>query len=100
MPTDNGTHRCYTRATSGEGNSTHTLQLLVVTAALSAAVQFGIAQDSGPRLTTIHSFKGGKTGATPYAPVVIGAAGILYGTTEQGGTLTYPCQVSPPTGGC
>jgi uncharacterized repeat protein (TIGR03803 family) len=40
--------------------------------------------------TVLHSFKGtGGDGATPVAPVVMDAAGNLYGTTEYGGL--YSC---------
>ena len=36
--------------------------------------------------TVIHSFTGAPDGANPYAGLVIGSSGILYGTTENGGT--------------
>jgi uncharacterized repeat protein (TIGR03803 family) len=35
--------------------------------------------------TVLHSFEGGNDGATPQAGVVIGANGVLYGTTYAGG---------------
>ena len=35
--------------------------------------------------TVLHSFKGGKDGEYPYASVIRGAAGNLYGTTYAGG---------------
>lgn len=37
----------------------------------------------------LHSFTGGSDGANPYAPVVIGSGGVLYATTEKGGTSGY-----------
>jgi uncharacterized repeat protein (TIGR03803 family) len=42
--------------------------------------------------TVLHSFKGtGGDGATPVAPVVMDAAGNLYGTTEYGGIFGNGC---------
>jgi uncharacterized repeat protein (TIGR03803 family) len=38
--------------------------------------------------TVLYNF-GGNDGANPYAGVVIGAGGVLYGTTEFGGTMGY-----------
>lgn len=35
--------------------------------------------------TTIYSFTGGDDGQSPLAPVILGSAGNLYGTTENGG---------------
>ncbi len=40
---------------------------------------------SGWVLTPLYNFRGGNDGATPYARVVFGPDGILYGTTRQGG---------------
>jgi uncharacterized repeat protein (TIGR03803 family) len=40
---------------------------------------------SGWVLTPLHNFQGGNDGATPYARVIVGPDGILYGTTRQGG---------------
>jgi uncharacterized repeat protein (TIGR03803 family) len=52
------------------------------------------------RLRTLHSFTGEPDGANPYGGVVIGKDGVLYGTTQQGGTLGYPLgtvfSVTPP----
>ena len=38
--------------------------------------------------TVLHSFTGGHDGAVPYASVVFGPNGNLYGTSEFGGNLT------------
>lgn len=35
--------------------------------------------------TVVHAFAGGSDGANPAGPLIIDAAGNLYGTTEQGG---------------
>lgn len=37
-------------------------------------------------LTVPHSFQGGADGAYPTAPLVVGAGGVLYGVTSQGGS--------------
>ena len=37
----------------------------------------------------LHSFRGGKDGAYPYAGVILDSAGNLYGTTAQGGSCGY-----------
>ena len=37
-------------------------------------------------MSTIYGFSGGDDGAIPYSPLVIDAAGNLYGTTSQGGS--------------
>jgi uncharacterized repeat protein (TIGR03803 family) len=37
-------------------------------------------------LTTLYTFPGGSDGATPYAAMVLGTNGNLYGTTLDGGT--------------
>jgi uncharacterized repeat protein (TIGR03803 family) len=42
--------------------------------------------------TVLHSFKGtGGDGATPVAPLIMDAAGNLYGTTEYGGLFGNTC---------
>jgi uncharacterized repeat protein (TIGR03803 family) len=42
--------------------------------------------------TVLHSFTGtGGDGATPVAPLIMDAAGNLYGTTEYGGLYGYEC---------
>jgi uncharacterized repeat protein (TIGR03803 family) len=40
-------------------------------------------------LTTLYTFGGGSDGANPYAPLVEGTDGYLYGATETGGTNGY-----------
>lgn len=37
----------------------------------------------------LHSFSGGSDGANPYAGVIIGYRGALYGTTANGGAYGY-----------
>src|SRR5579863_8223258 len=46
----------------------------------------GSAQNPLPRLTTIHNFMGGNDGSIPLGPLIISSGGVLYGTTEYGGT--------------
>src|SRR5580693_221708 len=67
---------------------------------LPLSVSFLRAQ--APGLTTLYSFTGQDgDGASPYAGVVLGPDGSLYGTTGYGGTfgagVVY--QLSPPTSG-
>jgi uncharacterized repeat protein (TIGR03803 family) len=53
--------------------------------------------------TIVHNFTGGDDGATPYAPVTVGADNVIYGTTffgglQGGGTvfaLTPPIDLPP-----
>lgn len=68
-------------------------------------IAFGLHQASsgGPwKQTVLHSF-GGPTadGASPQASLVVGAGGILYGTTVSGGTAGYGTvfSLTPPTTG-
>jgi uncharacterized repeat protein (TIGR03803 family) len=44
--------------------------------------------DGGWTEKSLHSFGGGNDGSRTYAPVVIDAAGNVYGTTEYGGVYT------------
>ena len=37
------------------------------------------------RETVLHGFAGGTDGSTPVSPVVVNAAGTVFGTTSQGG---------------
>ena len=41
--------------------------------------------DAKGQETVLHSFTGGKDGADPFAPLILDAAGNLYGTTYYGG---------------
>lgn len=49
----------------------------------NAGVVFKI--DPSGRETVLHSFSGGADGGSPYAGVVLGPKGQLYGTTAFGG---------------
>ncbi len=42
-------------------------------------------------LTNIHTFTGNPDGNTPFAPLVLGTDGFLYGTTSAGGAHGYGC---------
>ncbi len=44
---------------------------------------------SGWTETLLHTMTGGLDGSSPYGPVVLDAAGILYGTAIQGGSAGY-----------
>jgi uncharacterized repeat protein (TIGR03803 family) len=46
--------------------------------------------DPAGKLTVLHSF-GGKDGSTPYADLVLDAAGNLYGNTPIGGIVNTKC---------
>src|ERR1022692_1035775 len=46
----------------------------------------------------LYSFMGGNDGSQPFAGVVVGNDGVLYGTTEYGGTGTCNAYTQPP--GC
>jgi uncharacterized repeat protein (TIGR03803 family) len=41
------------------------------------------------KISVLHNFTGGNDGGTPYAGVVLDAAGNLYGTTSNGGYYEY-----------
>jgi uncharacterized repeat protein (TIGR03803 family) len=62
--------------------------------AILAALQPASASTIGT-LTVIHSFHGGSDGAHSYSPLVVGAGGVLYGVTSEGGTGSCP-----PDQGC
>lgn len=48
-------------------------------------------RDSGWVLTPLHDFQGGNDGAGPWARVIFGPDGNLYGTTSAGGDLAEGC---------
>ena len=56
-----------------------------------------VALASAQTFTTFYSFTGGGDGSMPYAGVIRDPAGILYGTTSEGGDLNcndpYGCGV-------
>jgi len=51
--------------------------------------------------TIIYSFNGGTDGVIPYGNLVANGAGVLYGTTEKGGTYNYGTvfSLTPPAKG-
>jgi uncharacterized repeat protein (TIGR03803 family) len=52
------------------------------------------ASPGGPWIETVlHSFAGGSDGGDPQSSVTIGPAGVLYGTTYEGGTASCDCGV-------
>jgi uncharacterized repeat protein (TIGR03803 family) len=64
---------------------THLTGGTLLTAFLVASAPYAAAKK--PVLTTLHKFKGGKhDGEYPYANIVVGSDGVLYGTTLYGGT--------------
>jgi uncharacterized repeat protein (TIGR03803 family) len=66
--------------------------------AFPIALHYSAAQSTGPNLTTLHSFSGSGDGASPFASLVIGNGGVLYGTTQTGGTagMGTVYSVKPP----
>jgi uncharacterized repeat protein (TIGR03803 family) len=54
---------------------------------------FQLAPGSGGNWTesVLHSFSGGKDGGEPVANVILDANGDLYGTTQDGGSITCNC---------
>jgi uncharacterized repeat protein (TIGR03803 family) len=64
------------------------------TTMIDGAYSYGTVFKISPqgKETVLHSFKGtGGDGATPVAPLIMDAAGNLYGTTEYGGLFGYAC---------
>jgi uncharacterized repeat protein (TIGR03803 family) len=61
------------------------------TASLFAAIAVSALVAFPQDLTTIYQFTGGSDGAEPWAPVLIGPDGVLYGTTFAGGILNPAC---------
>ena len=51
--------------------------------------------------TVLYSFKGGKDGEHPYAGLLLGTGGVLYGTTSGGGTANQGTvfKLTPPPKG-
>jgi len=47
--------------------------------------------DTHQNETVLYSFTGGRDGSNPAAPVLLDAAGNLYGTTEYGGAFSFRC---------
>jgi uncharacterized repeat protein (TIGR03803 family) len=54
--------------------------------ALVILTSYAAAQDTSPTLRTLYNFTGGSGGGNPFASVVIGPDGVLYGTTDGGTT--------------
>jgi uncharacterized repeat protein (TIGR03803 family) len=52
--------------------------------------------DTSGKLTLLHNFTGGADGANPYAGLLRGASGKLYGTTSSGGSRSC----GPSAAGC
>jgi uncharacterized repeat protein (TIGR03803 family) len=64
------------------------------TTMIDGAYSYGTVFKISPqgKETVLHSFTGtGGDGATPVAPLIMDAAGNLYGTTEYGGLFGYAC---------
>jgi uncharacterized repeat protein (TIGR03803 family) len=64
------------------------------TTMIDGAFSYGTVFKISPqgKETVLHSFRGtGGDGATPVAPVIMDAAGNLYGTTEYGGLFGSAC---------
>ncbi len=61
-----------------------------------------VRQGEGWLLSPIYSFRGQSDGAAPYAGVVFGPDGLLYGTTYEGGAEGYGTVFSlrPPASAC
>jgi len=79
------------RARATWGNTGTTRGLCTIGGALWIALQTltlsTTAQASSPTLTTLYNFAGGPSdGSQPITGVVIGPGGVLYGTTESGGS--------------
>jgi uncharacterized repeat protein (TIGR03803 family) len=57
------------------------------------------AQNLSPVLTPIYGFTGTLDGELPYGGLAIGSGGVLYGTTNYGGTYGLGCvfSLTPPT---
>ena len=73
------------------------LQLLTIVAVVGTSVPFGFAQDASS-FRTLYTFTGQPDGGDPLASLVIGSGGVLYGTTNSGGTsnLGTVFSLTPP----
>jgi len=68
---------------------TRSLLAGLLSAALCAAGPSGLARGAAPTLTTLYQFgtNGAMDGYDPASPVVVGAGGVIYGVTLEGGTF-------------
>ena len=79
--------------------TTRGLKTPVLASAIFLALLTARAQSSS--LITLHTFASQNgDGANPYATVVVGTGGVLYGTTSYGGSNGYGTvyQLTPPSG--
>lgn len=79
-------------STSGDAKPTATL-LLGKRGALYGTALFGSVFELMPArpgyaMRTLHAFRGSPDGSLPYAPVIAGPGGALYGTTDEGGATS------------
>jgi hypothetical protein len=54
---------------------------------ISQLIPCSPAQCDQSKLTILYNFAGANDGSTPFARVLVGGSGALYGTTQRGGTL-------------
>jgi uncharacterized repeat protein (TIGR03803 family) len=72
----------------------------ILLAALGFFTNSAAAQAAAPRLAMLHSFQGAPSdGSSPISSVAIGAGGVLYGTTSNGGpaNLGTVFSLTPPS---
>jgi uncharacterized repeat protein (TIGR03803 family) len=75
----------------------------LVAAALATTLGLtGIAAATTPTETVLYSFKGGRSGSEPWAPLISDGSGGFYGTTSGNGAKSKACgsafQLNPPSG--